>query len=117
MATEKLVENEKRLCLKIYRFIDEYEFELLFSIEEIETGIIEFKKLIENYEEIHIGLNRELGDNYENTYEDFNKKVKKMTEWVRNAKLEIKKRKIEKEEKEEQLRKEEEKEEQLRKEE
>ena len=32
------------MCLKIDKFIDEYVFELLFDIEDIEAGIAELKK-------------------------------------------------------------------------
>ena len=122
MAGEKIGDEEKQLSFKITRFFDEYELDTLFDIGDIELGITELKKLIESYEEIHIELKRELDNEYENTYTDFEDKVKLMTTWVKNAKLEIKKKKEEKrrrenEEKGEKLRKEkEEKEEKLRKE-
>ena len=45
LTTNKLVDDEKKVCLKIDRFIDEYEFKLLFDIEDIEAGIAELKKL------------------------------------------------------------------------
>ena len=78
----------------------EYDFDLLFDVDDIEVEIAEFKKLIDIYEEIHVELRREL-QNYENSYPDFEGKLKVMTNWVMNAKIEIKRRKIAKSEKEE----------------
>ena len=47
MATQKLVDDEKKVCFKITRYIGEYDFELLHDIEDIEEGILEFRNLIE----------------------------------------------------------------------
>ena len=106
------------MCLKIDRFIDEYEFKLLFDIEDIEAGIAEFKKLIEIYKEIHPELRRELEEEYEDKYEKYASKYKMITDWIKKAKVEIKRRKVVKCTPEEQLRKEnEEKEVRLRQEE
>ena len=117
MAAEKIIDEEKKVCLKINRFIDEYDFELLFDIEDVEKGISEFKILIEKYEEIHVELKRELDDQYDVMFGDFAAKLKIMTDWVKKAKTEIKRRKIEKFEKEERVKKEkEEREEQVRRE-
>ena len=115
MAAEKIINEEKKVCLKNNRFIDEYDFELLFDIEDVEKGISEFKILIEKYEEIHVELKRELDDQYDVMFGDFAAKLKIMTDWVKKAKTEIKRRKIEKFEKEEIVKKEkEEREEQVR---
>ena len=122
MATAKRVDKETKVSFKFSRFVDEYDFDILFDIEDIEAGIIEIKKLIDSFEGIHVELKRELGDRYQETYPNFAEKLKPMTEWVKNAKLEIKKQKLEKlkqerekEEKKERLRKEKEgKEEKLR---
>ena len=56
MATHKIVDEEKNVCLKIDRFIDECESEVLFDIDDIESGIKESKKLPESYEVIHLEL-------------------------------------------------------------
>ena len=120
MATHKIVDEEKKVCLKIDRFIDEYELEVLFDIDDIEAGIKDSKKLLESYEEIHLELKRELNDEYEETYKDFEIKSKIMTDWIKKAKLEIKKKKVQRkqEEKEEKFMKEkEEREDRLKKEE
>ena len=85
MAAEKIIDEEKKLRLKIDRFLDEYDFELLFDIEDIEKGISEFKILIENYEGIHVELKRELNDEYDLKFGDFAAKLKKMTDWVKKA--------------------------------
>ena len=109
MSTANLCDEEEKVCLKIKRFIEEYNLDLLFDIQDIENAIFEFKKLIESYEEVHIELKRELGDQHETQYVEFEEKYKSMSDWVINARLEIKRKKIE------QLKIELEKEEQLRK--
>ena len=90
MATHKIVDEEKKFCLKTDRFRDEYELEVLFDIDYIESSIKESKKLLESYEEIHLELKRELNDEYEETYRNFEIKSKIMTDWIKKAKLEIK---------------------------
>ena len=110
MANEKIIDVETKVCLKIDRFIDENDFELLFDIEEIEISICEFKTLIEKYEEIHVELKQELSVQYDQMYSNFAAKFKTMTNWLKTAKIELKRRKREKQEKEEQVKKEEEKE-------
>ena len=61
MASEKLVEEEEKVSLKICRFLDEYELDSLFDIEDIELGIAEIKRLIESYEEIHVQWKKRKG--------------------------------------------------------
>ena len=100
MANQKSIDKDKKVCLQIDRLIGEYDFDLLFDVGGIEVGIAEFKKLIDTYKEVHVELRREL-QNYENSYPDFEDKLKEMTNWVINAKIEIKRRKIAKNEKEE----------------
>ena len=64
---------------------------MLFDIDDIESGIKESKKLLESYEEIRLELKRELNDEYEETYRNFEINSKIMTDWIKKAKLEIKK--------------------------
>ena len=49
MASRKLLDEERKVCLEFDRFIDEYEFELLFDVEDIEAAIVECRKLLESY--------------------------------------------------------------------
>ena len=100
---EKLDFEDKRVGLKITRFTEEYDFDLLFDVEDIKAGIAEFKKLIDIYEEIHVELKRQLKDDYEKSYPDFEDKLKIMTNWVKTAKLEIKRKKVEISEKDKQV--------------
>ena len=88
-----LVDEEKKLGLKINRFLDEYEFELLFDISDIENGILEFKVLLESFEGIHIELKNVLKDQYLVHYKHFPDKYNTMKNWVKLAKIEIKNRK------------------------
>ena len=83
--------------------------ELLFDIEESEISICKFKTLIEKYEEIHVELKQELSVQYDQMYSNFAAKFKTMTNWLKTAKIGLKRRKREKQEKEEQVKKEEEK--------
>ena len=111
MASERLVEEEEKVSLKICRFLDENELDALFDIEEVELGIAEIKRLIKSYEEIHVQLKKELGDEYKNKCQGFDENSKGVSTWIKNAKTDIKKKKEEKlrrekEEKEEQRRRE-----------
>ena len=90
MAThEKTIDDEKKLCLKIERFLDEYVFEILFEVEEIEKGIVVLRKLVESYEGLHVELKRGLGGAYDASYENYDVKVKLMMDWIKCAKKQI----------------------------
>ena len=96
MVASKLVDEEIKVCLKFDRFLKEYEFDLLFDVEDIEAAIIEVKTLIDTFEDIHVELKRELDDKYEEAYPKFSEKLKPMIDWVKNAKIEKKRKKVEK---------------------
>ena len=116
MDAEKIVLDEKKLCLKIKRFFDENNIETLVYSEDIELGISELRVLVENYEAVHVELKQEL-ENYDDQYADFDTTINKMSSWRKNAKVELRRRKAERDEKEERLKYErEEKEDRLRKE-
>ena len=85
MALQNLIDDEKRICLKIERYFKEFTFDLMFDIEDIEKGISEFRELIENFEEIHVGLKRELEDDYVTDYPDFDTLYQRLTGWVQSA--------------------------------
>ena len=67
MASHKLIGEEGKVCLRFDRFIEEYEFALLFDVEDIEAAIIERRKLLESYEDIHLELQRVLEGQYGKT--------------------------------------------------
>ena len=64
------------------------------------------KMVLENYESIHVELKRELNVDYEGMYGGYGEKVRMMTHWIKEAKKEIRAKKLsmEKEEREERLR-------------
>ena len=116
MSKEKLIDDEKKLSRKIKRFLKEYEdLDILHDVDEVEAAVAEIKEIIDNYEEVHIELERELKREYEGLYKD-SKELILATAWIKNAKVDIKRRK-QKEREEEKAEKLREKEEKLRKEE
>ena len=94
MSVDKLIDEETKVRYKFQRFLLEYQFDILFDIEDIEKGILEIKTIIESFEGIHIELNRELDTKYLEKYPDFSEMLTNMTDWVKNAKLEINKMKV-----------------------
>ena len=94
MATEKLEVEEKKINRKIIRFLKENdEFTSFFDVDDIEKAVVEIKWLLEKYEETHLELEEELGDDqYKKKYENLQVPQLAST-WVKNAKLEIKRRK------------------------
>ena len=95
MELQKLVDDEKRICLKIDRYFEEFTYDLMFDIEDIEKGILEFRELIDNYEEDHIRLKRELEDDYMTDYPNYDTTYQRLTGWIKQAIVEIKWRKVE----------------------
>ena len=49
-----MIIDERKKCLKIDRFFDEYEPEIIFGIEDIEKGILDINNLLGNYEGIRV---------------------------------------------------------------
>ena len=96
MDLQKLVDDEKRAGLRIDRYVEEYELELLFDIDEIEEGIKTFKELLEDYEALHVELERELGEeDYPTRYPNYETMRKKAIDWIKDAKSEVKRKKVE----------------------
>ena len=78
----------------------EYGLELLFNIDDMDEGIKELQPLTENYESVHVALKREIENEYAETYKDYDKNILMMIEGLKNAKMEIRKRKADKARKE-----------------
>ena len=95
-----LIDDELKITCKFKRFMSENSMELLYDISDIESAIQDLRNLLESYEEIHIRLKRELGDEYDKTFPNFEQDVENMSYWIRTAKLEIKRRKQERSDKE-----------------
>ena len=90
-----LIEEELKISAQLDRFYSEYELEILLEVGEIEEAIKEFKILANKYEEVHIRLRRELGEeDYELAYENVGAHLRRIKEWIRNAKVEVKNRKL-----------------------
>ena len=87
-----VIDDEMKIICKKNRFMKEYGLELLFDIEDIDVGIKELRTLIEKYESIHVALKRELANEYAETYKDYDKNISMMIEWLKNAKMEIRKK-------------------------
>ena len=88
-----LIDEEIKLVCKIKRFMTEYELSLLFELDDIETAIVELRVLLEGYQEVHMKLVRELKESYSEAYQNFDRRIAEMTDWLRNAKLEIRQKK------------------------
>ena len=83
--------------MKITRFLNDYEIDLLFDIKEIEEGVTEARNLCEMYEEIHVKLKRTFlgiehgNEEYLRAYGNFEEKVKSILDWSKAARGELKK--------------------------
>ena len=89
MASVNII-DELKLMYKVKRFMIENDQSLLFGITDIENAVRE------TYEEVHISLKREVGTDYDETHKDYSTNVAMMSEWIIEAKLEIKRKKEEK---------------------
>ena len=67
----------------------------MFDIEDIEKSILEFRELIDNYEEVHIRLTCELEDDYMTDYPNYDRTYQRLTGWIKQAKGDIKGRNVE----------------------
>ena len=81
---------EEKLRLKIKRFIDENDIDLLFDISDIEDAISGINALVSSFEDVHVVLKRQLEAQYAVTYPDFDDQISKVTTWIKKAKLAIK---------------------------
>ena len=64
MSGPKIQDSEKKICMKIKRFLEENEISEFFDIDEIENSAGLLRELLETYEDVHIALESELGDRY-----------------------------------------------------
>ena len=88
------IDEELKLVCKLTRFMNEYELSLLYDVVDVAEGIREARQLAESYEEIHVKLKRELGDgDYNENYSGYDTQISKITDWIRDSKLEIRKKK------------------------
>ena len=116
MERTQLVDENNMIVIEVEDFLEEYELDDLYGTEDIEKCILELKDLKKRFQGVHIKLKRVLGNEYKALYESYDNDVKKIVEWIKEARREISNRKREQdEEREEKLARE--KEEKARKEE
>ena len=92
MEAKKLRNEGEKLRLKLIRTLDEYDLELLDEVEEIENGLSEIKRIIEDYEEVIVKSKAELGEDYDDT--NSKEQVKHASAWIKNAKSELRKKRV-----------------------
>ena len=92
VAMASSIDEELKLVCKLTRFM--YELSLLYDVADVGEGMREARQLAESYEEIHVKLKRELGDeDYNENYPGYDAQISKITDWIMDAKLEIRKKK------------------------
>ena len=83
-----------KLDRKIERFLDENVLSEFFDLDEIDTSVGVMRELLESYEDAHAELMRDLGDEvHAETYVEYAETMSKMTEWLKQSKIEIRLRK------------------------
>ena len=77
-------DSEKKIASRIDRFLTQNaDLSEFFDLDEIDGSIRELRELLESYEDLHIELKSELGDQeYSETYGEYSKNVQKMEEWL-----------------------------------
>ena len=93
MSGPKIQDSEKKICMKIKRFLEENEISEFFDIDEIENSAGLLRELLETYEDVHIALESELGDRYAESYKDYDENVEKISKWLKESKAEVRRRK------------------------
>ena len=83
------VDVELKIVCKINRFLDENQISMFSDVDEVNECLDKMRELQQEYEDVHIELRRELGDDeYEKTYTEFQKSRDVMMTWLKNAKIE-----------------------------
>ena len=83
------VELELKVVCKINRFLDENGSLEFSDVDEVNECLDKMRELQQEYEDVHVELRRELGDDeYEKTYTEFQKSRDVMMTWLKNAKIE-----------------------------
>ena len=90
---EEDLASEKKLSLKIKRYIAENDVDLLFDISDLEDAIRGMDDLVNSFEDVHVALGSQLKDQYAAKFPDFDKQISAVTEWIKKAKLAIKDKK------------------------
>ena len=86
----KLVDQELKIVGKIDRFLLENDLSLMVDELDIKEAITELKILTESYVDVHIDLKNDLKEDYAQTYPGYDDQIKRMVDYTRSAKQEIK---------------------------
>ena len=87
VAMSVTVELELKVVCKINRFLDENESLEFSDVDEVNECLDKMRELQQEYEDVHVELRRELGDDeYEKTYTEFKNSRDLMMSWLKNAK-------------------------------
>ena len=90
MENTRAIDEAEKVDLEIERFWDEYDLAELDGIDDVKECISELKEIIRKYESAHVELRRTLGDQeHKETYGNYDKTVKQMTDWIKLARKEI----------------------------
>ena len=89
------VEQEKKVVRRISRFLEENDFDLFFDVEEVQMAIVESRNILQEYEDVHVELENELGlEAYTEKYQtEYSKNRATMMDWIKSAKMESNTRK------------------------
>ena len=92
MDENRVIDLVRKLDLEIVRFFEEYDVEL-DEVDDLKEAIRELKDLIRRYESAQIVLQRVIGDERFAAEEEIGtQKVKRMTDWIRFARVSISER-------------------------
>ena len=95
IVMDRKKDSEKKIASRIDRFLTQNaDLSEFFDLDEIDGSIRELRELLESYEDLHIELKGELGDQeYSETYDEYSKNVQKMEEWLKKSRTEVRSRK------------------------
>ena len=81
------IDEELKITRKITRFMAENELDLLFDEKDVKEAIDELKVILNSYDDLHVRLKRELGDeHYNNNFKNYDDVMKSMTDYILAAK-------------------------------
>ena len=86
MERNKLIDEERKINLEVSRFWKEYELDQLYEVDDIKECI-----------NVHVDLKRELDEQNAELYANYESNIKTMTNWIKEARTEILRRKRENE--------------------
>ena len=86
---EEIVDEEIKIVLKINRFLKENELSELLDVEELDDSVQDLKNLQQDYEEVHVKLQRQFGDEYSQKYNKFDENALIMMNWLKVAKRQL----------------------------